>query len=153
MTVEEMKQAFMRDRDRRYEGVHSYHFTPEEAQALLPVEPIEPARYDKIGICEVCGEDYDKTKHSQKYCSPECRLEVKREYDLRRWHDVGDGLRKERKRHDKETVENDADYDPAFASEHFAFNILAAIALQAHEDGDEEARDDLLEMIGGLPNG
>jgi len=129
-----------------------YYLTPDEAQELMPVENVDDARYDTIGICEICGKDFDKKKHTQKYCSPECRAEVKKRYD--REYDQRPE-RKERRRERIEIRKSSQDYseDMAFLSEYPALNLLSAIAYQAHLDGDIEARDDLLDMIRRLPHG
>ena len=135
----EFIRAFNRDSLRRA-GYHrtqtplgEYYQSAEWSQQLLKVDPVDEVRYDTIGICAICGEDYDKYRHSQKYCSPACRARVKLEYD--REYDA----RPERVARRRERIDDvkTAD-DIAFATPDPYTNLMLAIAQSAQDAGDEE---------------
>lgn len=80
-----------------------------------------------IGLCEVCGEDFDKIRGNQKSCSnPDC----KREMALRRQRKYDQGVATER--NERRRVEYSGGERPADPWT----NLMVAVVEQAAEDGD-----------------
>ena len=84
------------------------------------------ARDGIIGLCEVCGEDFDKVRSNQKVCSDQCRREKKRTYDLKYWNETGSDKRTERQEPTEVTTPDNWT------------NLMLAIAQQAAEEKDTE---------------
>jgi hypothetical protein len=102
-----------------------------------------------IGKCKVCGGEFEKVPANKTVCSPACRRRVVADNALKYYHRQGADQRREQKAERKEW-EDSQEFDPAFLSDNPAYNLISAVAYQAHVDGDEEARDDLLDLIGGM---
>ena len=137
MEFTNMMRAFNRDWLLRVWGltptVDGFYTSPSRSQDYMPVEEVGEVRYDIIGECEICGEDYDKYRHSQRYCSPECRKEVKKRYE-REYDARPERMERRRERIDDVKTAGDA----AFATPDPYTNLMLAIAQSAQGCDDNE---------------
>lgn len=77
-----------------------------------------------IGLCVVCGEDFDKTHYLQNTCSLVCRKERANQRQLEYWHKQG----KENPSYQWGESEEERPVDPMT-------NLMVAILEQAVKDG------------------